>query len=59
VGYSKEMNLHSASPDQVLPVPFRAMSGYPSGAVGRYPHAADFERFHTRVVARSIPSLTP
>jgi hypothetical protein len=57
VGYSKEMNLHSASPDQAAPTPFRAMSAYPYAAPERYPHEQDLDRFHTRFVTRSIGSL--
>jgi hypothetical protein len=57
VGYSKEMNLHSASPDAVAPLPFRAMSRYPYSSVERYPHMTDLDRFHTRVVTRSLPTL--
>jgi hypothetical protein len=57
VGYSKEMNLHSASPDRALPVPFGGMSRYPYGWPERYPHERDFERFHTRVVPRAPSTL--
>lgn len=57
VGYSKEMNLHSASPDQAAPIPFRSMSAYPYATPERYPHEQDLDRFHTRVVTRSIGSL--
>ncbi|MBI1872951.1 MAG: VCBS repeat-containing protein [Acidobacteria bacterium] len=57
VGYSKEMDLHSASPDEALPIPFRAMRRYPYTSPERYPHDQDFDRFHTRVVSRSIPAL--
>jgi hypothetical protein len=57
VGYSKEMNLHSASPDHVAPMPFRAMSRYPYPPDERYPHAADLDELHTRVVSRSMPLL--
>lgn len=57
VGYSKEMDLHSASPDQASPVPFRAMREYPYTAAERYPHEADVERFHTRRIMRSVGSL--
>jgi hypothetical protein len=57
VGYSKEMNLHSASPDEAAPLPFRAMSRYPYPASERYPHPGDLDRFHTRIVTRSIPPL--
>jgi hypothetical protein len=57
VGYSKEMNLHSASPDQVMPIPFRDMSGYPYIWPEQYPHADDLERFNTRVVTRQMAGL--
>ncbi len=59
VGYSKEMDLHSASPDRAAPIPFRAMSAYPYTPAERYPHDADLERFHTRRVTRSVRSLLP
>jgi len=57
VGYSKEMDLYSASPDAALPIPFRAMSRYPYAWPDRYPHEEDLERWHTRVIARQIPVL--
>ncbi|MBI2188504.1 MAG: VCBS repeat-containing protein [Acidobacteria bacterium] len=57
VGYSKEMDFHSASPDQAAPIPFRSMSAYPYAAPERYRHGQDLDRFHTRVVTRSIGSL--
>jgi hypothetical protein len=57
VGYSKEMNLHSASPDLAAPIPFRGMKRYPYFPPARYPHQDDLERFHTRIVARSIRTL--
>ena len=56
-GYSKEMDLHSGSPDAVVPIPFRAMPGYPYASPVRYPHEADVDRFHTRVVGRPVPAL--
>jgi Tfp pilus assembly protein PilF len=59
VGFSKEMDLNSASPDEVAPIPFRAMSRYPYRWPERYPHMDDLERFHTRAVSRSIPLLAP
>ena len=31
-GFSKEMDINSASPDQVVPLPFHGMSGYPYSA---------------------------
>jgi hypothetical protein len=57
IGYSKEMNLHSASPDVVAPLPFRGMSRYPYTSAEHYPHMTDVDRFHTRVVTRSLPPL--
>jgi hypothetical protein len=59
VGFSKEMDLHSASPDVVGPIPFRAMRTYPFTWPDRYPHPQDLETFHTRTVPRSIPALLP
>ena len=60
-GYSKEMDLSSASPDQVAPLPFRGMSEYPYAAPERYPdtlaHRAYVERYNTRVVGRTMPPL--
>ena len=60
-GWSKEMNPRSASPDQVGPLPFFKMSGYPYGADEHYPrtdaHREYQERYNTRVVSRSVPSI--
>jgi cytochrome c-type biogenesis protein CcmH/NrfG len=62
-GFSKEMNIHSASPDQLAPLPFHGMKSYPfapDGAEPGRPPAArgDYvERFNTRVVARPLPAL--
>ena len=57
-GYSKEMDINSASPDVVLPLPFHGMARYP------YPPeeaperprraAARAEAWNTRVVARPL-----
>jgi hypothetical protein len=60
-GFSKEMNVHSASPDAVEPLPFHAMSGYPYPASERYPdspqHLEYRARYNTRVVGRTLPPL--
>jgi tetratricopeptide (TPR) repeat protein len=61
IGYSKEMDPHSASPDQAAPLPFRTMTRYPYQAPERYPdtpaHRTYLERWNTRVVGRTLPPL--
>ena len=58
-GYSKEMDVNSASPDAVEPLPFHGMSGYPYPATERYPdtpaHNQYRETYNTRRVVRSVP----
>jgi Tfp pilus assembly protein PilF len=51
-GYSKEMDINSASPDSVEPLPFHGMMKYPYGPGERYPHRDAAEKYNTRVVAR-------
>ena len=51
-GFSKEMNLHSSSPDTLLPLPFHGMTRYPYEAPEAYPstpaHREYLERYNTR-----------
>lgn len=60
-GFSKEMDINSASPDAVEPLPFHQMTQYPYGAREHYPDTAAQseyrETYNTRVVAKSVPSL--
>jgi len=60
-GFSKEMNLHSSSPDTLLPLPFHGMTQYPYAAPEAYPstpaHREYLERYNTRIVPRAVPSL--
>ena len=60
-GYSKEMDVNSASPDTVEPLPFHAMSRYPYLANERYPDSTEHnryrEQFNTRRVTRQVPLL--
>jgi Flp pilus assembly protein TadD len=60
-GFSKEMNLNSASPDELLPLPFHGMTRYPYASPEQYPstpaHREYLERYNTRVVPRSVPSI--
>ena len=61
VGYSKEMDPHSASPDVAWPLPFRTMTRYPYSAPERYPDTpatrAYLEKWNTRVVGRTLPPI--
>lgn len=58
-GYSKEMDINSASPDTVEPLPFHGMSRYPYPPSEHYPDTADHNRyratFNTRGVVRGFP----
>jgi tetratricopeptide (TPR) repeat protein len=60
-GFSKEMDINSATPDRLGPLPFRAMSRYPYGAPEAYPmteaRRAVIERYTTRYVGPVVPSL--
>jgi lipoprotein NlpI len=60
-GFSKEMDINSASPDAVAPLPFHGMKQYPYGTAESYPMTAarrrTIERYNTRVVASPVPRL--
>ncbi|HEY3102844.1 MAG TPA: FG-GAP-like repeat-containing protein [Pyrinomonadaceae bacterium] len=57
-GFSKEMDINSASPDQTLPLPFHGMSRYPYRSPEQYPsdakHREYLEKYNTRVVTSSV-----
>jgi tetratricopeptide (TPR) repeat protein len=61
-GFSKEMDINSASPDQLEPLPFHGMSRYPYKWPEHYPldarHREYLEKYNTRVVASEAPRLT-
>jgi hypothetical protein len=61
-GFSKEMDINSASPDRTGPLPFHRMTRYPYGPDERYPdtpaHQQYRAQYNTRVVARPLPSLS-
>jgi hypothetical protein len=60
-GFSKEMDINSASPDQLAPLPFHGMSRYPYSWPEHYPfdakHLEYLEKYNTRVVTAQVPSI--
>ncbi len=60
-GFSKEMNLHSASPDRLEPLPFHAMTRYPYRAPESYPRTRAHDRYraeyNTRAVGGPLPPM--
>ncbi|HWK08671.1 MAG TPA: hypothetical protein VNR64_01375, partial [Vicinamibacterales bacterium] len=60
-GFSKEMDLHSASPDTVAPLPFHGMAEYPYSAAERRPASPGYQRyvevFNVRRILRALPPL--
>jgi tetratricopeptide (TPR) repeat protein len=60
-GFSKEMDINSASPDQIGPLPFHGMSKYPYSWPERYPltpaRRKYLETYNTRVVTSPVPSI--
>ena len=62
-GFSKEMDLNSASPDVAAPWPFHAMTRYPYAAHERVPDSPRHQEYraiyNTRVVKSALPSLLP
>jgi Tfp pilus assembly protein PilF len=60
-GFSKEMDINSASPDQVSPLPFHGMTRYPYSEPEAYPMTAArrayIDQYNTRLVTAEIPSI--
>ena len=60
-GFSKEMDINSASPDQVSPLPFHGMSRYPYADPETYPmtavRRAYLDKYNTRLVTAEVPSI--
>jgi tetratricopeptide (TPR) repeat protein len=60
-GFSKEMDINSASPDRVLPLPFHGMKDYPNASATFYPmtpaHRRYIERYNTRLVRSELPGI--
>jgi hypothetical protein len=60
-GYSKEMDINSATPDALGPLPFHAMSRYPYAAPESFPMTEArrelYERYTTRSRSAWLPGL--
>ena len=60
-GFSKEMDINSASPDQLGPLPFHAMSRYPYFWPEHYPLTPErrryIETFNTRVITAPVQMI--
>jgi tetratricopeptide (TPR) repeat protein len=60
-GFSKEMDINSASPDYLMPLPFHGMSRYPYSAPESYPltpeRRAYMKRYNTRRVRAELSSI--
>jgi len=52
--YCKDMDLYTAYPDTVEPLPFHGMSGYPYGAGERYPDNEKTRRYQHRYNTRQV-----
>jgi tetratricopeptide (TPR) repeat protein len=60
-GFSKEMDINSASPDQVGPLPFHGMTKYPYEWPERYPltdkRQEYLEKYNTRIVTSQVDRI--
>src|SRR5262249_42337922 len=60
-GFSKEMDINSASPDQVGPLPFHGMSKYPYSWPEHYPLTEKrrryLETYNTRIVTSQVERI--
>ncbi len=58
-GYSKEMDINSASPDAVFPMPFKAMTKYPYGKNERFPMTEDKQKIYDEYTTRTVKDFLP
>jgi tetratricopeptide (TPR) repeat protein len=52
--YCKDMDLYTAHPDTVAPLPFHGMSGYPYGAEESYPQTQQLQEYQRRFNTRQV-----
>jgi hypothetical protein len=58
-GYSKEMDINSATPDALGPLPFHAMSRYPYAEPESFPMTEERRRLYERYTTRSRDATLP
>ncbi len=58
-GYSKEMDINSASPDAVLPLPFKNMKKYPYGSDEEFPMTEEKRRIYDEYTTRQVRTVLP
>ncbi len=51
-GYSKEMDINSASPEAVFPLPFKGMTKYPYGSDEHFPMTDDKQKIYDEYLTR-------
>lgn len=59
VGYSKEMDINSASPDTVFPLPFRTMTKYPYSEDEEFPMNEEKKRIYDKYTTRRGDKVIP
>jgi hypothetical protein len=58
-GYSKEMDINSGSPDQVFPLPFKAMKKYPYAVDEQFPMTDEKRRIYNEYTTRAVREILP
>ena len=53
--YCKDMDLYTAEPDTIAPLPFRSMSAYPYPAGQHYPDEPQLQQYRQQFNTRLVP----